>query len=42
MKKPKPRKWKRIELSEEAIRYWNGNKFKPYVEHLLEKKAITI
>lgn len=44
--KVKKRKSKRLELTEQAIKYWsgeakkNGNKFKPFVEHLLETKAI--
>jgi hypothetical protein len=42
----KKRKSKRIELTDTAIKYWtnqaekNGNKFKPFVEHLLETKKI--
>lgn len=42
----KKRKSKRIELSQKAIIYWtakakeSGNKFKPFVEHLLETKAL--
>lgn len=40
------RKSKRIELNPETIKYWTGeakkqnNKFKPFIEHLLESRAV--
>ena len=42
------RKSKRIELTPKAIEFWDkearkfNNKFKPYVEHLLETKALRV
>ena len=46
--KPKKRKAKTIELSPDASKYWsaeakkNGNKFKPFIENMLELEKFII